>query len=116
MDYGIHSEAAELTLANQMEEAMSGNNTASLDQAASIEQAGRPPEAPESTDTTDTIELGSNERLQAIVNLQNTRARVLEESTASFEQVIWGSTHSPARPHGCYWSDGTRVTFEGLPT
>lgn len=78
LENNICSETARQTLTSQMEEAISGNNS------GSSRQVLRPSETPESTGTA----LGSNERLQAIVNLQKARARVLEESTASFEQVL----------------------------
>lgn len=77
LENNICSEAAKQTLTGQMAEAISGNS-------GSFHQVLRPAEAPESTETV----LGSNERLQAIVNLQKARARVLEESTTSFEQVL----------------------------
>ena len=104
LENGIRSEAARQTLTSQMEEAISGNSSGSL------HQAGRPPEAPESTDAT----LGSNQRLEAIINLQKARARALEESTTSFEQVLRYSRTKRSR--ACCSIDRLFVTLGGLFT
>lgn len=50
-----------------------------------ISSDGRCTEEPESEEGVDSRQ---DERLQAIITLQQARARVMEESTASFEQVI----------------------------
>lgn len=54
------------------------------------EIARYPSKAPESEEETadQTDASNANERLRAILHLQKARARVMEESTTSFEQVI----------------------------
>lgn len=82
---GLDGDNAKETLVNQMEEAIAGRKVHDAP-----EKRQDPAEAPESEedDTDQTDSSKANERLRAILYLQKTRARVMEESTASFEQVV----------------------------
>lgn len=79
-DNGLDYDSAKETLVSQMEEAIAGRKV----------HDAYPAEAPESEeDNPDHTDLsGANERLGAILHLQEMRARVMEESTISFEKVI----------------------------
>lgn len=68
-----------MALVKQMEDATT--RTKARIQLVERQDDGAEPETEEGTD------LAKDEKLHAIVNLQRARARVMQESTASFEQV-----------------------------
>lgn len=76
MEHGLSGEAASVLL-NKMERAIGGK-------ARHNDVKGHLVEQPQSEER---VDRRKNERLNAIVSLQQARARLMEESTASFEQV-----------------------------
>lgn len=79
-EHGLHGDSARASLIEHMEEAIAGHA-----HAPESEQTGTEGSTPERSDHHDTPEV--DERLHAILHLQKTRARVMQESMASFEQV-----------------------------
>lgn len=84
---GLHGDDDKRNLAGQMEEAIAGLKTRHISIGRGISESERASEeanrnGPDRTDRHET-----DARLLAIVRLQKARARVMEESTTSFEQV-----------------------------
>lgn len=84
---GLHGDDDKRNLAGQMEEAIAGLNAPHISTGRPISKGERPSEeanrkGPDLTDPHET-----DGRLHAILRLQKARARAMEESTTSFEQV-----------------------------
>lgn len=82
---GLDGDDAKESIIDHMEEAIAGPA-----QAPESEETGTQETTQEMTDHHDPSEV--DERLHAILHLQKTRARVMQESTTSFEQVRGSST------------------------
>lgn len=84
---GLHGNDDKRNLVGQMEEAIAGLKARHISKGGPISEGERPSEEANRKDPDLIDPHETDRRLHAILRLQKARARVMEESTTSFEQV-----------------------------